>query len=74
MKKILAAALLLACALSGAACSRSEKKPEVTVAPTATPPPSLPSDAQKLQQAQMKAAAAHAQEHAASPTPTPASP
>ena len=69
MKKILAAALLLACALSGAACSRSEKKPEVTVAPTA--PPSLPSDAQKLQQAQMNAAAAHAQEHAEPPTPTP---
>ena len=70
MKKILTA-LLLACALSGAACSRSEKKPEVTVAPTATPPPSLPSDAQKLQQAQMNAAAAHAQEHAEPPTPTP---
>ena len=70
--KSIALVLLLACALSGAGCKRAEKKPEVTLAPT--PPPTLAADAEKLQQAQMKAAAAHAQEHAASPTSTPASP
>ena len=51
MNKILTL-FLLACALSGAACSRSEKAPEVTVAPT--PPPNLPADAKRLHQAQQK--------------------
>jgi Na+-transporting methylmalonyl-CoA/oxaloacetate decarboxylase gamma subunit len=68
MKTILMT-VLLACALFGGACSRSEKQPD-TAAQT-TPNPSLKSDAERLQQATAKAAQerkrAQAQE---SPTPS----
>jgi uncharacterized lipoprotein YajG len=45
--------VLLACALLGGACSRSEKQPDTT---QTTPNASLKSDAERLQQATAKAA------------------
>jgi hypothetical protein len=60
--------VLLACAFSGGACSRSDKGPDT--AAQITPNPSLKSDAERLQRATAKAAEerrrAQAQE---SPTP-----
>ena len=53
MKTILIV-ILLACAFSGGACSRSEKQPD-TAAQT-TPSPNLKSDAERLQRATAKAA------------------
>jgi Na+-transporting methylmalonyl-CoA/oxaloacetate decarboxylase gamma subunit len=69
MKTILIS-ILLACALSMGACSRSDK-PEA-VAPS-TPNPNLKSDSERLQQATAKAAEERkrAAEQAASPTATP---
>jgi hypothetical protein len=68
MKTILIV-ILLACAFSGGACSRSDKQPDT--ATQSVPISSLKSDAERLQQATAKAAAerkrALAQE---SPVPT----
>jgi hypothetical protein len=67
MKTILTA-ILLACALSGGACSRSDKQPD-TAAQT-TPNSNLKSDAERLQQVTAKAAEARKREQAQeSPTP-----
>jgi hypothetical protein len=52
MKTILLV-ILLACAVSVGACSRSEKQPDAT---QTTPNPNLKSDAERLQQATAKAA------------------
>jgi Na+-transporting methylmalonyl-CoA/oxaloacetate decarboxylase gamma subunit len=52
MKTILLV-ILLACAFSVGACSRSEKQPDAT---QTTPNPNLKSDAERLQQATARAA------------------
>jgi hypothetical protein len=46
--------ILLACAFSGGACSRSDKQPDTAV--QTAPNPNLKSDADRLQQATAKAA------------------
>jgi parvulin-like peptidyl-prolyl isomerase len=67
MKTILIV-VLLACAFSGGACSRSDKKPDAAV--QTTPNSSLKADAERLQQATAKAAEQRKREQAQeSPTP-----
>jgi hypothetical protein len=68
MKTILTV-ILLACALSMGACSRSEKADSAT---QTTPNPSLKSDAERLQQATAKAAEERKRaESAPAPSATP---
>lgn len=69
MKTILLV-ILLACAFSGGACSRSEKQPDTT---QITPNPNLKSDAERLQQATAKAAEERKRAEL-SPAPTAAQP
>ena len=58
----------LACAFSGAACSRSDKQPDAAV--QSTPNSSLKADAERLQRATAKAAEQRKREQAQeSPTP-----
>jgi Na+-transporting methylmalonyl-CoA/oxaloacetate decarboxylase gamma subunit len=67
MKTILTV-ILLACAFSGGACSRSDKKPDTTAQ---APNPNLKSDADRLQQATAKAAEERKRAQAQqSPTPS----
>jgi apolipoprotein N-acyltransferase len=66
--------VLLACAFSGGACSRSDKQPDATVQQT-TPNSSLKADAERLQRATAKAAEQRKREQAQqSPTPGVAQP
>jgi hypothetical protein len=71
MKTILMT-VLLACALLAGACSRSPQQPD-TATQTA-PDPNLPSDAQRLQEATAKAAAARKREAAPPESPAPSAP
>jgi hypothetical protein len=60
--------VLLACAFSGGACSRSDKQPDAAV--QSTPNSSLKADAERLQRATAKAAEQRKREQAKeSPTP-----
>jgi hypothetical protein len=70
MKTILVT-LLLACALSGGACSRSENQ-DATV--KATPNPNLKSDADRLQRTTAKAAEEREKESRLNQSPTPTQP
>jgi Na+-transporting methylmalonyl-CoA/oxaloacetate decarboxylase gamma subunit len=69
--KTISIVILLACAVSGGACSRSDKKPDTTVQTTRNA--NLKSDAERLQRATAKAAEerkrAQAQESPAASAP-----